>query len=292
MMNNCAPVFSFTYLPLMIRLKCLESANLPAYLGSALHGIVGWSLQSNKKVYKYLFENRGRSEGFDIVNPYIIDPPLHPVLYKAGDELRFQLVLLGDAVDYTEEVICAMAETRVFGLGSERKQFELFEILHGHSLNPMWRPGGFTVNSEDVVKISNEIQYECTRCSVQLLTPLRIRRNGKLLNELDFLTIIRNITRRLIELTTRYGGVIQMDEVERILAYANQIQMTSSGLYLKEMQRYSSRKNEKDDFSGILGSMTFEGDLCMFRPWLNAAQVLHIGRNVTFGCGRINVICG
>ena len=83
-----------------------------------------------------------------------------------------------------------------------------------------------------------------------------------------------------------------MDEVERILAYANQIQVTSSGLYLKEMQRYSSRKNEKDDFSGILGSMTFEGDLSMFRPWLNAAQVLHIGRNVTFGCGRINVICG
>jgi len=292
MRNNCIPVFSFTYQPLMIRLKCLESANLPAYLGSALHGIVGWSLLSNKKVYQYLFENRRQAGGFDIVNPYIIDPPLYPALYQVGDELRFQLILLGDAVEYTEEVICAMAETRIFGLGSERKQFELFEILHGQSLYPMWRSGKVNVNPEDVVKISNEKQYECTRCSVQLLTPLRIRRNGKLLKELDFPTIIRNITRRLFELTTRYGGVIQLDEIERILVFAKLIQMTSSGLYLKDIQRYSSRKNEKVDFSGILGAMTFEGNLSMFTPWLNAAQVLHIGRNVTLGCGEINVIYG
>jgi len=292
MMNNGVPSFSFVYQPLLIRLKCLEPANLPPFLGSALHGIVGWSLLSNKKVYQYLFENRRQTGGFDIANPYIIEPPLYHTVYQVGDELRFQLILLGDAVKYTEEVICAMAETRIFGLGSERKQFELFEILHGQNLYPMWRPGMFEVNPEDVVKISNEKHYECTRCSIQLLTPLRIRRNGKLLEELDFPTIIRNITRRLMELTARYGGVIQLDDIERSLAFANQVQMTSSNLYLKEMQRYSSRKNGKVDFSGILGVMTFEGDLSPFTPLLNAAQVLHLGRNITFGCGKIEVIYG
>ena len=39
-----------------------------------------------------------------------------------------------------------------------------------------------------------------------------------------------------------------------------------------------------------MGAMTFEGDLSPFIPWLNAAEVLHIGRNVTLGYGKIDVI--
>ena len=46
------------------------------------------------------------------------------------------------------------------------------------------------------------------------------------------------------------------------------------------------------DLSGLMGAMTFQGELSEFTPWLNAASVLHIGRNVTFGCGKIDVVFG
>ncbi|MEK4372395.1 hypothetical protein [Paenibacillus sp. FSL R5-0473] len=31
-------------------------------------------------------------------------------------------------------------------------------------------------------------------------------------------------------------------------------------------------------------------ELSPFIPWLNAARILHIGRNSTFGCGQIDVV--
>jgi hypothetical protein len=54
--------------------------------------------------------------------------------------------------------------------------------------------------------------------------------------------------------------------------------------------QFSNKINEKMDFSGIMGVLTFEGELTPYTPWLNAAQLLHIGRNTTFGCGKIEII--
>jgi hypothetical protein len=54
--------------------------------------------------------------------------------------------------------------------------------------------------------------------------------------------------------------------------------------------QFSNKINEKMDFSGIMGILTFEGELTPYTPWLNAAQLLHIGRNTTFGCGKIEII--
>lgn len=124
--------FSLNYLPLLIQLKCHETASLPDYMGSTLHGIMGWALLPHKDVYQYLFENRsfgGAKQ--DIINPYIIEPPGFHGVYKAGEELRFQFILLGDAVQYCEPVIKILAETRWFKMGAERKLFELTEIRQG-----------------------------------------------------------------------------------------------------------------------------------------------------------------
>ena len=40
---------------------------------------------------------------------------------------------------------------------------------------------------------------------------------------------------------------------------------------------------------GLIGTIEYEGDLTPFVPWLYAAQRLHIGRNTTFGMGKIQV---
>lgn len=46
--------------------------------------------------------------------------------------------------------------------------------------------------------------------TIKFLTPLRMRRNNELLKDVDFSSIIRNITYRIKSLTGRYGGwVIQ-----------------------------------------------------------------------------------
>lgn len=285
-------VFSLAYMPLIIRLKCCEPVSLPEYLGSTLRGAIGWALSSNREVYTYIYENgKSGKGGLDIVNPYVIDLPRYHSVYSRGDELRFQFILFGEATHYTSDFIRELVKTEFLTLGAERKRFELMEIMQGERLQTIWKKG-----DDNIVKIQNEILLDdihknVTHCAVTLMTPLRIRRKGCLLSQIDFSVIIRNIAKRISQLTERYGGYIDEQEAARICGYANQIQEIACELSLKEIERYSSRRDSIMDVSGMMGTMLYKGELDDFTPWINAARILHIGRNVTFGYGKIEAVC-
>lgn len=289
-MDTQTNAFSLSFLPLLIRLKCCETTILPSFLGSTLHGILGWALAPYPEVYRYMFENRRLGGGKqDIVNPYFINLPRYRSVYSPGDELRFEIVLLGNAVHYSRDFIKAIIQTKQFGLGAERKQFELLEIFQSAQLRAIWQQNFLDINTATPELLLGDTREKASHCTIHLLSPLRIRRGGMPLLEIDFLTIIRNIMRRITEIATRYGGHVNLAEAEKLLEDASQIKTTSSGLYLSQISRYSNRKSEKMDISGLLGAITFEGDISPFIPWLNAAYILHIGRNTTFGCGQIDV---
>jgi hypothetical protein len=70
---------------------------------------------------------------------------------------------------------------------------------------------------------------------------------------------------------------------------STEISVIKHELELKTMERYSAKRGEKTDLSGMMGMLAFEGELTPFVPWLYGAQILHIGRNTTFGMGQIDV---
>lgn len=292
-MNSNSTPFKFEYLPLLIQLECCETTHLPAYLGSTLHGVVGWALTSNSKAYSFLFENRkfgGAKQ--DIVNPYIIEPPRYRPVYKPGDVLSFQLILLGTAASYVKDVVEALASVKQFGIGANRKPFKLINVLHGERYVPIWQAGEFYSSAANSEVLSETIQEDCSWCSIQFLTPLRIRRGGELLLKLDFLTIIRNTTKRIEMLTERYGGYCDSSSIPSLVDQSANVIERTLDVYVTQIHRYSNRREEKMDMSGLLGAMTFEGELSAFTPWLKAARKLHIGRNTTFGYGQLDVIFG
>lgn len=291
-MNRQTPIFSLEYLPLLIRLTCKETTRLPAFLGSTLHGVIGWALLQHSESYAYLFENRrlgGAKQ--DIVNPYIIEPPRPKSVYYAGDQLCFKLILLGDSIRYAQHIVTSLAQVQRFGIGAERKIFELVDILQGNQHGFIWQSGRLNMNAATSENISiHTLQDHASWCSVHMLTPVRIRRGGALVQEIDFPTIIRSITRRISTLTERYGGYTNPEISTKTCELATHVRNMSTSLYLNQMHRYSNRKKESIDWSGMLGALTFEGDLSPFTPWLNAARILHIGRNSTLGCGQIEVV--
>lgn len=283
--------FYLSYIPLLIRLQCCESVQLPPYLGSTLHGVVGWKLSEHSpEAYRYLFENRRYGGGKqDIVNPYILEVPRSRRVYQQGDVLDFRILLIGDALRYVGDVVGALTQDAWFELGAQRKKFRMIDIIQGDQLEPIWRLGTLHMDGAIPERLTAWQQEEATRCSIHFLTPLRIRRGGVLIRELDFPTIIRNITRRVEALAERYGGYVNPDAAATVNELSGDVKHTSSGLFWYDLKRYSNRRNTKMDLSGLLGAMTFEGDLTIFAPWLHAARVLHIGRNVTFGCGQVEV---
>lgn len=285
--------FSLTYLPLLIRLQCQQTTRLPLFLGSTMHGIMGWTLKKySPEAYSYLFENKRVSGGKqDIVNPYFIEPPRSKTLFEKGELLSFTFVLVGNAIHYAEAVINALCQSKTFGIGAQRAPFILKDILHGSQFGTVYCEQGITnlqLMPENIHLVTGH--EHATWCSLHLLTPLRIRRNGKLVEDITFPTIIRNITKRIGMLTERYGGYINTELATTSCELAQSIDRTVSALHMSQMHRFSNRKNESMDWSGMLGALQFSGELSTFIPWLKAAQVLHIGRNSTFGCGKIDLI--
>ena len=103
-------LFEITYLPLHISLLALEDAKLPKYLGSTLRGILGQALyKTNREVYKFLYKNGKQcKDKQDIVKPYIIIPPVvcgTELFVKKGEELNFEILLLGDAIQYASALM-------------------------------------------------------------------------------------------------------------------------------------------------------------------------------------------
>ena len=198
----------------------------------------------------------------------------------------FKILLLGEGVQYARQLVNAIQQIRKLGLGAPRYKFELKKITHSLDQRIIWEKGHFYEIAIRSAALPYHYLPDVSQLHIQMLTPLRIRRNGNLLEELDFTTIIRNIARRMEMITERYGGWCDQLEIGRILELSEDISVIRQKTEILNMERYSNRLGKKMDFSGLMGDIWFEGDLTPFVPWLYAAQIVHFGRNTTFGMGR------
>ena len=67
------------------------------------------------------------------------------------------------------------------------------------------------------------------------------------------------------------------------------VETTETTLRWRDWTRYSSRQHRKMQLGGLVGSVTYAGDLAAFLPFVALGQLLHVGKNATFGLGKYRV---
>lgn len=286
--------FEIRYLPLTIFLTALQRAELPPYLGSTLRGVIGQALlQTDKEACTFLYRNGEKAESRKVIaKPYMVLPPkicMPQAVIEQGEQLKFEFLLFGGGVKYLSSVIAALEQIDRFGLGARRYRFELKGIVHSQTQRMVWCRGQYFKEAATAAVVPNYELQNVTGAVIILCTPLRIRHGGQLMQTLPFQTLIRNITNRIAAIAERYGGWIDKEEAGRVLSLAENIQTVNEAFKVTQLERYSNRINRKMDFSGLSGRIEYKGELSPFVPWLYAAQSLHIGRNTTFGMGKIQV---
>ena len=288
--------FEISYCPLRVSLNALERAELPPYLGSTLRGALGQALlQTDKEACAFLYRNSEKEDmdaGKVVAKPYMIIPPeiqRPQTVIEQGEKLNFELLLFGSAEESVSAVVSALEQLYRFGLGARRYRFDLSEIINSQTQRIIWRKGKYFKDAVTAAEIQGEELQNVTGVVIKICTPLRIRHGGRLVKKILFQTLIRNITNRIMELTERYGGWIDQEEADRLLVLSEKVSTVHEEIKVERMERYSNRTNGKMDFSGLIGTIEYEGDLTPFVPWMYAAQKLHIGRNTTFGMGKIQV---
>ncbi len=253
-------------------------------------------------------------------HPFIIEPPLDGRRgYEAGDNLEFGLTLIGKGIDYLPYFIVAFDELGRTGLGRARGKFRLAEV-RGESRNG-GRDDWLSIYSGDRkvlrddfrIRTGSELEHSTLKIeerrlgpedaggpadldpsmlnlqssvlNISFLTPTRLKFENRLASDLEFHILIRNLLRRLSTLSYFHCGQRLDLDFRGLIERAKAVTRVESSLRWMDWQRYSARQETTMLMGGLVGSVTFEGALREFLPFLQLGEWVHVGKGTVFGLG-------
>lgn len=299
-----------------------EDALLPEYKGGTFRGSFGHALKQAacplKKeyctdcllishcIYIIVFEGQKSDKRLGDPSP----TPFHPYVivpttgsrthYREGDIFDFRLLLFGQANDYLPYFILAFDSISLIGSGKKRfskngpqSHFKVMKVsVNGGEIYTAGTPkklgGTFT---EDVTKILALQSQPCAvaKVRVHIHTPLRLKYENKLIADLPFHILVRAALRRISSLCKIFGDGEPDLDYRGLVARAREVQMMDSSLSWFDWKRYSNRQDRAMLMGGIIGHATYRGELGEFLPLLRFCEKTHLGKQTTFGLGRIEV---
>lgn len=214
-------------------------------------------------------------------------------LLKA-DTLNFELTLFGDNVFLFGDYFNAFTDMGKYGIGSSKVEYSIATItdengtiLYDETKKIQKSDCSYVMDYvRDKEKVSSQWDGR-----IDFVSPLALKFHGKMLNDFNIDAIISAIKRRIYLLNCYEGNEIEMfygnDETGIKTIYDNN--------KLISIPRYSNRKHTKMFFKGLIGEMKIDiADMtdkernALLELFL-AAEILHIGKNTSFGFGKMEV---
>lgn len=290
-----------------------NSIRLPEYAGSTLRGAFGHALRSlacmtraktcdgcmlaSSCAYTHLFEPQKPTTGTLVLStppvPYIIEPPAWGAKhYAPGQKIVFHFTLVGNAV--AQLPLCIMAWRRAFarGIGPGDGTAEIIQVVHETQAqeNTIYTMGEVVKQHPHLIELP--AQTAPPSVTLQFITPLRLQDNGRALppNKLTPRPLITGLVRRASLLAEHYHGItlyspIQLTEISNA---ANHTQ-AEINMQWQDWTRRSARQQRTMQLGGCTGQMTLKGDLSPFWDAIRIGELLHVGKEASFGLGQYRI---
>jgi len=300
-------------------IEAIDPLSLPAYKGSTLRGGFGYAFKKmvcierdwrkctpcrlgNTCPYGYIFETSVPADSQVLRNlrevpiPFVIEPAMdEKTTYQPGDRLRFDVVLVGRAINYLPYFILGFQELGRAGIGKPRGKYVLQRISAVH---PWQRTseliydgvdvkvGGrdLSVTHADVMEHAGTLPAE--QLTLHFLTLTRLKHRGKFVRRPEFHVIVRNLLRRISSLSYFHCGQLWETDFRGIIAAAEEVEATDVDVEWVKWERYSGRQQRRINLGGFVGQATYQGDLKPFRPLLALGELVHVGKATVFGHGQ------
>ena len=284
----------------------------PDYAGSMLRGLFGHALRKiacvteqnqcktceryRQCIYTEIFETPPPEQGHrlqkfsQIPAPYVIEPPKWGrKTFQYYDIFSFNMVLTGKALDNLPLIIFTWQEALKQGIAKEKGS----GVIESIYFCPADEEKQIVFSEQDeVLKAHNPLLAlpnfkKVKQMELMFVSPLRLQKKGHLLNEKDISarTLLISLSKRLNLVNEFHNNIQLLNDFQELSRWAEEIQMTEN-MYWIDWSRYSNRQRQKMKLGGLLGSITFKGNLSPFFPLLYLGQWLHFGKNATFGMGR------
>lgn len=291
-----------------------QAVEMAPFIGSTIRGVFGNILKDsccveprgkcsecmlrNRCVYTYLFESgwyfsNGERQQSGVPQPYVFEPTIYDnaEMNPGQAEIKLGLQLFGNSIDYLPVFMHCIKKISQWGLGKNRIAYELERVEDLFGQKQVWHKGSARMIKRPQTKTWDDYRKEAQskniikRCQIELITPLRMKKEGHLQSNLDFTTVIKAIIRRW-NLLNKYYGTGEKNDNSEIINSAAAIPSGTLNLHWQEMERYSRRQDQRMMLGGMMGIMECSGELNSFLPWLLLGEDIHIGKNASFGLGK------
>lgn len=295
------------YVKLFFKLKFKEATILPVNKVSAIRGGIGEMLlrancirdrncancdfesecivrrtMYSKFDVKPAFVTTGESAG------YVLECENYKEIFDREDTLEFQLILFGKTIVYFSQFLQALYQLGSAGIGKERSQFQIVSIRNTMGKEILNRDN-ILMENYLIQTINDYVKYRLEQSSswknqIHFRTPVTLKYQGKIQENLVLEAVIAAVFRRIYILDCFEG--LDCEEMRWQGDYPEVLEESSRKI---SVWRYSGAQDQKMALWGVKGDMLLAEIPQGLLPALLAGEIMHIGKNTSFGFGRYRV---
>ncbi|MDE7313795.1 MAG: CRISPR system precrRNA processing endoribonuclease RAMP protein Cas6 [Eubacterium sp.] len=298
------------YIKLHFEVILIEDSILPSNKVSALRGGMGdMLLQSScvgdgvceecmflsecmmqKTIYsqyerKPKFVTTGGSIG------YVIECENYERQFLKGARLRFNLLLFGKTVAYFHMFFQAFFNLGKVGIGNMQGKYEIAEVTNSKK-RIIYSDGKFDLSQYQVLHILDYVVYRQKQLAHSILehklvfqTPVTLKYQRAYLQDFQMEPILIAASRRIYMLDCYIG----MDNLYYQQEEFHIPKIVCQSCIKMSVRRYSQRRQMSMYLKGIKGYCVVEEWYPEVLPLLLAGELIHIGKNTSFGFGRYRI---
>ncbi|MFP4445175.1 MAG: CRISPR system precrRNA processing endoribonuclease RAMP protein Cas6 [Desulfosudaceae bacterium] len=235
-----------------------------------------------------------KGKGASRLRPFVIEPPaINQTDFPAGASFILRLLLFGPAVESAPSFIRAVEAMGKGGLARRRGKFSISQVIcgqqvvaePGHSPQIVMTPPA-QIHWPDLEDPPEAGEQTLT---VRLQTPLKVKQDGQNAPELSFQGLVRMTLRRIADVLKNFGEGEPDVDYKALLESAGTVRTLQSELAWYDWRNHVSRRDRSLLKGSILGSVSFQGQIAVFRPLLDLGRQLHIGRQTECGLGQFDL---
>lgn len=213
--------------------------------------------------------------------PFIIYFPFKSVSFNEGERMTIELTLVGKANDYLPYFAYCFLNIL------KRLDFELVSLsCDGENL---FKGDSVKVPTGDYNYLSFSLSDDYSSFSVELLfeSPLRLVFNEELQSLPSFPALMRSFFRRIVLLDYFHCGGDGEYPFKEVLELLDGVNMVDFSISEGVFERFSHRQKRRIPLYGVTGKARYEPIYGFLLPYLRAMRDIHVGKNTTFGFGKV-----
>jgi len=237
-------------------------------------------------IYCYLFETIPASDAARMRQYKAIPHPFTLWCAQQGDIVNVKLVLIGKAIKSLPYFVYTLNKLGSQGLGKGHIRYRLLQVSTDNRL--LYEDGKSDVFMEfdpDICQV-REAKAAQGECTLDFYSPLLLRKDGRIVDRYDNYAFFATLLRRITTLYAIHCDGENFDDCRELLRkWENSIAAEVKMEWVKN-KRFSTRQKREIDYDGFTGEVKLTGDIGTFLPFLEAGEILSVGKNTAFGFGK------